>query len=316
MKSWVKNLEHLKFEKGEYSQYFQDQLLNYVFQNIDEKIFQKFCVEFGYNENKISNLANSTDLIKNYNWDYIFFDAIYENNEDKIYKEFLTTENILSIFEKFNIPKRLGYISIDIDSLDFWLFKELLGEYKPIIYSVEYNPQFPINCAITSTNNPNLVFQNDCAYGASLKALNLLAEEFNYSLLWVVPTLDAFFIRSDVIDDGTENISFPLKKFKSYTNLPNHPRLIDISGERTKNFLDYETLVSSNYDYSKSIKSAEKVVSKYLIGLGNLKTKFYRVRLYLRKILLKLLRSNKITKILFIKKILSKILSFINYFDY
>ena len=38
MKEWVKNLDKINFEK-EYSQYFQDQLLEYIFSslNLDKK---------------------------------------------------------------------------------------------------------------------------------------------------------------------------------------------------------------------------------------------------------------------------------------
>jgi len=316
MKKWVKNLENIKFTKSEYSQYFQQDLIDYVFENIELDDNSKFCVEFGYSEDQISEYANTTGLIKNKSWDYFFLDAVFENHDINLYKEFLTTENIIEIFRKYKVPKNLGYISIDVDSTDLWLFKELLTHYKPQLYSVEYNPQFPIDSAITTSNNPKLKFNNDCAYGASLKALNMVAMENGYSLLWVVPTLDTFFIRNDLIDDGSDFISFPIEKFKNATNLPNHPRLIDRNNERVSNFLDYEVFLNSNFDLNKSVKSAEKIVLKYLVGLGNFRTKFYRIRLYIRKYLNKAKASQKISNNPFFNFLINKVSSKVDYFYY
>ena len=144
----------------------------------------------------------------------------------------------------------------------------------------------------------------------------MVAVENGYSLLWVVPTLDAFFIRNDLIDDGSDFISFPLEKFKNATNLPNHPRLIDKNNDRVSNFLDYEVFLNSNFDLKKSVKSAEKIILKYLVGLGNFRTKFYRTRLFIRKYLNKAKTSQKITNNSFFNFLINKISSKVDYFYY
>ena len=43
MKEWVKNLDKINFEKGEYSQYFQDQLLEYIFSSLNLDKNQILC---------------------------------------------------------------------------------------------------------------------------------------------------------------------------------------------------------------------------------------------------------------------------------
>tara|TARA_Y100000310_G_C20680989_1_gene815926 strand:- start:1499 stop:2167 length:669 start_codon:yes stop_codon:yes gene_type:complete len=52
----------------------------------------------------------------------------------------VTLENIISILENNKVPKKVGYLQIDIDSFDYWLLKHLLdyGIDSPII-RIEYN---------------------------------------------------------------------------------------------------------------------------------------------------------------------------------
>ncbi len=314
MKEWVKNLDKINFEKGEYSQYFQDQLLEYIFNSLNLNKKSNFCVEFGYSTNKLSDHGNTTGLIKNHNWDYILFDIDYENEDINLYKEFLTTDNIIEVFKKYSIPIEPEYISIDVDSTDFWLFKELLTKYKPLVYSVEYNPNFPITEAITFPNDYNLTFNNDRAYGTSLKALTLLAESNNYSLLWVVPTLDAFFIRNDLIDDNTDYISYPISKFKSATNIPVHSRVKELN--RLNNFINYEAYVSSNGDLEYSSYEAQKICKKYLVQNGDIRSKFMYFRNYFSNFISFLCKRNKIRKINWLHKFLVKTFEFISPFPY
>lgn len=314
MKNWIKNIPNIKFTKSEYSQYFQADLLNYIFENLNVNDEESFCVEFGYNSKELSPHANTTSLIIDRGWKSIFFDGDYENKDINLYKEFLTTENIVKKFAKYNIPLDVDYISIDIDSTDLWLFKELLSTYRPKVYSVEYNSNFPINQAITLADNPLIYFNHDKAFGASLKALNLVALQNGYSLICVVPTLDAFFIRNDLIDDGTDEISFSLSKWKSTTNIPNHPRVTDES--RINELIDYESFVENSNDLKIARNSAKKTVKKYIAGRGNIKTKYIYFNIYISKFLEIFLKSSKIRKIKTLHLIFQKFYLMISPYPY
>lgn len=314
MKKWIKDLDKKKFNKSKYSQFYQADLLNYIFENLDVGNDSSFCVEFGYNSNSISQHANTTSLVLDKGWKSIFFDGRYENKEINLHKEFLTTDNIRKLFNKYKIPHDVEYISIDVDSTDLWLFDELLKEFRPKVYSVEYNPNFPIDYAITLTNNSDIFFNNDKAYGASLKALCLIADKYNYSLLWVVPTLDAFFIRNDLIDDGTSNISFPLSKWKRATNIPAHSVVKEI--HRINQLIDLEAYFLNNKNLEISKKEAQKVVKKYIQGYGDLKTKIVYLRIFICKPLEILLKSHKIKKISVLRKFLKGIFLFVSPYPY
>ncbi len=74
---------------------------------------------------------------------------MYENTNINLFSHYLTEDNICEIFKKYDIPFEPGYISIDVDSTDLWLTNAILKNYRPCFYSVEFNPNFPIDYAIT-----------------------------------------------------------------------------------------------------------------------------------------------------------------------
>ena len=161
------------------------------------------------------------------------------------------------------MPSEPEYISVDVDSTDLWLFRSLLTRYKAMVYTVEYNSCFPLDRAITFPNDATERWQGDRGYGASLKALQMVAAEGGYSLLWVVPLLDAVFIRNDLIEDGSGELAFPLSRWKQATSINHHLRLKDAS--RSDFFLDYETYVQSGGDLAASRRSARDVARRSLL---------------------------------------------------
>lgn len=296
MKNWIKDLDNKAFGSGTYSQSYQDELLEIVFSNIKPKNPTPFCVEFGFNSKslKVGTGANVARLVVENKWDCLLLDGENENSEINLHKHFLTSSNISKIFEQHGVPEEPEYISIDVDSTDLWLFDALASDYRAMLFTVEYNCNYPLSAAITFPDDSNEMWQEDRGYGASLKALNLVAEKHGYSLLWVVPGLDAFFIRNDLIDDGTDQICFPLKKWAPHTQIACHKPLKDSS--RAKIFIDYETYLNTNGDIEKSKLQAYPICKKYLTnsvseGESNkVKKMFSKTYEYITK---KLLRQGK-----------------------
>lgn len=268
MKTWVEELGKQKFGSDTKSQSYQDALLDIIFENIGTTNKTPFCVEFGFNVSELEagSGANVARLILDKKWDSLLLDGGNENHSINLYKHFLTSENICEIFKLYNVPKEPEYISIDVDSTDLWLFRSLLKEYRAMVYSVEYNSNYPLNKAITFPNNSEEHWQNDCGYGASLKALTMVAAEHGYSLVWVVRKLDAFFVRDDLIEDGTHMKVFPYEKWANCTNLRSHGTLKDFS--KASIYLDYEVFASSGGDVEASKKAAYKTCMTYLAKSG------------------------------------------------
>ncbi len=268
MKKWIKNLEKRSFGSGTYSQSYQDELLDIIFFNVEPRNKKPFCVEFGFNSKDLlsGTGANVSSLILKHKWSSLLLDGKNENLKINLHKHFLTSQNISSLFKRYNVPKEPEYISIDVDSTDLWLFEAVVQNYKAMVFSVEYNANFPIEFAVTFPNNPKEYWQGDRGYGASLKALNMVAVRNGYSLLWVVPFLDAFFIRNDLIDDDTKKICFPMEKWKWVTGYPCHRPIKKDS--RLKIFINYETYVNTNGNIEKSKKEAYDICKKYLTVNG------------------------------------------------
>lgn len=265
MKDWIKQLDKVSFGNGSYSQSYQDQLLDIVFDNVGTTNHTPFCVEFGFNSTALTSGsgANVANLVLERGWSCLLLDGDNENPSINLHKHFLLPSTIAAVFKQYHVPSQPEYISIDVDSTDLWLFESLLGTYKAMLYSVEYNSNYPLDSAITFPNDPNERWQGDRGYGASLKALDLVARRHGYSLLWVVPSLDAFFIRNDLIDDHTEEISFPFEKWRAFTGVINHGPLKN--RDRVNIFVDYEVYLATNGDLSSSRKAANAVCKRYLL---------------------------------------------------
>lgn len=232
MLNWINDLQHLPYKKV-YSQMGQDGIIEFIFKNIG--VTNKFCVEFGFNSIDLigGSGANVARLVLEEGWTSLLLDSDNENLSINLHKELLTFENIGDVFKKYLVPQNPDYVSIDVDSIDLWLLKGmLLADFRPRLISVEYNSNFPIN--VSATVNLGTKWNNDAAYGASLLALNCVAEEFGYHLICVERVLDLFFIRNDLVA-GKSN----LLDFSKFTGIRSHN---PPNKERMKSLIEYPSL--------------------------------------------------------------------------
>ena len=228
-----------------YSQGTQDQIIRLLINNIAISD-NKYCVEIGYDSNTLTGGcgANTTDLIVNYGWNSLLLTADFENPSINLYNHFLTPDNVCLIFEQYNVPIELDYLSIDIDSTDLWVLDKILEKYKPKFYSVEYNLNVPIDYAITFPNDSTEVWQRDKMFGASLKCFDILAQKYDYSLVFAMDFNksgghDAFFMRNDLINN------FNIPKITDFKHVfqPLHTKC---TTGRHKLMMDYEVFLGTN----------------------------------------------------------------------
>jgi hypothetical protein len=240
MLDWVRNLAATRFPRGPRSQRGQDGILAELFRHIPTVNSPPFCVEFGFNAATLDGGtgANVASLVLDHGWQALLLDGGHENPAINLRQEFLTSANILGVFAKWGVPAQPDYISIDVDSTDLWLFRALLPHYRAAVYSVEYNANFPLELSVTCADDPAFRWQGDRVYGASLRALSAVAREHGYSLVAVEPRLDAFFVRDDLLDDGSGVLAPPLEYWRPATGLRLHPPVLNRS--RAGLFLDYD----------------------------------------------------------------------------
>lgn len=259
-KNWISKI--YQHEKKIFSQGTQDGIIEYIINNIE--IVNKYCIEFGYDSTSLTGGGgpNTTNLILNHNWDYLLLDGSQENKNINLHRHYLTPENICEIFEKHNVPLEPGYISIDVDSTDLWLMNSILKIYKPSFLSVEFNSNIPIDYAITFPPSDKSGWLYDKVYGASLKALKIVGNTYNYTLIYAgyfkkSLNHDAFFVRNDLIVNCSGR---PILEDFRFTYCPIHP---PCKTDRYKIMIDYEDFLLTN-DIIKSQEKALNISKLYL----------------------------------------------------
>lgn len=190
-----------------FSQWGDDGIIQYLTSKID--IPHKTFIEFGV-ENYTE--SNTRFLLINNHWTGLVIDGSKDNvdyiRNDKIswacelmaIHSFITKDNINSIIRKAHF-KEAGLLSVDIDGNDYWIW-ETITDINPVIVVTEYNSLFGKNTKWTIPYDASFVRgQNKlpfCYYGASLGALNDLAERKGYSLIGCNSKgNNAYFIRND-----------------------------------------------------------------------------------------------------------------------
>lgn len=208
--SKIQDLSETEFKV--YSQWGEDGIIQYLIDNINisEKIFIEFGVQ-NYTE------SNTRYLLINNNWsglvidgsqeyiDYIKKDEIYWKYNLKAECDFITAENINDIILRNGIKGKIGLLSVDIDGVDYWVWKAI-NCIEPDIVICEYNHRFGKEEAVTvpykadfvrtEENNTNIYF------GASIKALEKIAVEKGYSLVGVSSNGgNVFFVKTNLLNE-------------------------------------------------------------------------------------------------------------------
>jgi hypothetical protein len=264
MYDWVRDLATRRFPRGPRSQGGQDGILAEIFRHVRPANTPPFCAEFGFNADTLTggSGSNVATLVLDHGWRALLLDERYENPAINLRREFLTSANIAETFRTWGVPERPDYVSIDVDSVDLWLFRALAPRFRAAVYSVEYNAHFPLDAAVTIVDDPTVRWRGDRAYGASLRALVMVAREHGYSLVAVEPALDAFFIRDDLIDDGSGEIAPPLEHWLSATRHRVHPPVLDRG--RSELFLDYEIWRRDGGDSAAARRAGSAACHEYL----------------------------------------------------
>jgi hypothetical protein len=190
-----------RFERKVYSQCGEDGVIERIFEAIGTT--NRRFIEFGAKDGDF--LSNTALLRLQHGWTGLLMDGDEEYAGDLVKREFVTAENICSLFEKYGVPERPDLLSIDVDGNDYWLWKAIEG-YTPRLVIVEYNVFFGLDVSKSIAYKPDHVWDQTAYHSASLAAFRKLAHEKGYALVYTdTYAPNAFFIhRSDLPDDFRE----------------------------------------------------------------------------------------------------------------
>lgn len=185
------------FETQVYSQQGEDGVIAKIFSLIGTE--SKYCIEFGGYDGV--TCSNTRRLLNYEDWTGLLFDGSHHNPSIGLYKEFITAENINDIFQKYNVPHNLDFISIDIDYNDFYVWRAIDVKYRPRLIVIEYNSTFLPNEDRLVPYDPYGMWDGSNYFGASILALFKLARTKGYSLVYADKKgVNLFFVRDDLLE--------------------------------------------------------------------------------------------------------------------
>ena len=258
-----------------FSQYGDDGIIQYLIHNvnIENQVFIEFGVE-SYQE------ANTRFLLINNHWNGLVIDSsethitsikksyVYHKYGLEAFCSFITSDNINQLIRKYiddyKLDESIGILSIDIDGNDYWIWKSI-SIVDPEIVIIEFNSHFGYKFAITVPYSPN--FNREKAHhsrqywGASLRALDILAKSKGYQLVGCCRGgNNAYFVKSSKLGSVK-----PLSVEEAYVKAQFRDSL-DQNG--IPNFLDFQQRLFEIKDLP--VVDIEKNITLPLKAFGSL----------------------------------------------
>lgn len=150
-------------------------------------------VEFGARDGV--GKSNTHRLRVEEGWTTILFDR--EPRAPIVRRAHLTAENINAVFFAHGVPPRIDLLSIDVDGMDFWLWKALTRTQARVVV-IEYNSDFGPDQRLVRPYDPAYRWDKTTAFGASAAALVALGREKGYTLVDYVLGTNLIFVQDTV----------------------------------------------------------------------------------------------------------------------
>lgn len=195
-----------------YSQFEEDGILLYIFSLISP--VNRTCVEICAGNGR---QCNTTNLIINHGWWGYLFDGDEQNvrsgrsffarhpdtflHPPKFDRAWVTAENINDLIRQSGISGTIDLLSLDIDGMDYWVWKALTV-IEPRVVVCEIHNLVPPDKALTVPYDPAFVFESADYRGASLAAMCKLGREKGYRLIGTHRFgFNAFFLKNGIGDE-------------------------------------------------------------------------------------------------------------------
>lgn len=201
-----------------HSQCEEDGILLYLFSLLGST--SKVAVELGAG---CGRECNTTNLIVNHGWHGFLFDGDPANVETgrrffsqhrdtwiwppKFIHAWITAENVNQVLLQAGISGEIDLLSLDIDGMDYWVWKAL-GCVEPRVVVCETHNVIGPEKALTVPYDPDFILQTPDYCGASLAAMVNLGFEKGYRLVGTHRYgFNAFFVRNGIGEDLLPSIS-------------------------------------------------------------------------------------------------------------
>ena len=197
------NLPFKKFEKNIYSQSGQDGVLENLLSRIGP-LENITCLEVGgWDGLFLSNICN---LVREFNSNCIFIESnkkkynqLLENHKLKIFQKKVfafnslldSKKNTVGYFLKKAGFDQLDFLSIDVDGMDYFIFRDL--DILPKVILIEFNPTFHPDVSFIQPEDPKVNI------GSSSTAIAKLASKKGYSIVHYFKC-DLLLVKDELIE--------------------------------------------------------------------------------------------------------------------
>jgi len=119
-----------------------------------------------------------------------------------LHEGFVSPATIGPLLQELGVPKDVDLFSLDIDQDTYHIWAALEG-FRPRVVVVEYNGALPPGLAWIHPYEPGRRWDGTQAFGASLKAFEILGRRLGYSLVGCdLLGANAFFVRDDLVGNS------------------------------------------------------------------------------------------------------------------
>jgi hypothetical protein len=109
----------------------------------------------------------------------------------------VTPHNVLNLLAACETPKDFGFLSLDIDSYDYFVLEQILSAYRPSLICTEINEKIPPPVRFTVKWYEDYSWNKDHFFGQSLAMAESLAKQNQYDLVQLEYN-NAFFIPHEI----------------------------------------------------------------------------------------------------------------------
>jgi len=118
-----------------------------------------------------------------------------------IYADYITPQNIIEVFQNYNVPENLFLIKIDIDGFDLEILRKILtSQYQPLFFIAEINEKIPPPIHFEIKYSKNYKWDTSHCFGFSLQAAKNVFETNNYYIACLYEMNNILCIRKDQIN--------------------------------------------------------------------------------------------------------------------
>jgi hypothetical protein len=210
-----------------FSQFEEDGMLLFIFSvlGMDNKIFVEIGSDDGIN-------SNSANLYFNFGWNGLFIDGNLKSIKrgERFFQKYphtwfykpsfvcakVTPENINTLLKNSSVEGEVGFLSIDIDGNDYWIW-DAIDAIKPIVVMIESHIEFGLENIVVPYDPDNVLTEKHPIYnGASPMAMKNLASRKGYRLVGA----NAMGFNLIFIKNGFADMDIPEVTVESVLNHP------------------------------------------------------------------------------------------------